>query len=97
MRKLKPKGIELPKGADAIYHFIRDGYCVAKPAMYCAVFAHSPTGVVPVSQDASGSVLVQNESVAHCQVGKWYSVAYMTFGGRGSWWEVVRPLSGVSG
>jgi len=87
MKRVKLRGI--PKDAKKIYHFYPYAYCVAKPAIFCAVFAVAPqknrlTGL-PYEEWES----VHHKSVQNIQVGQWYSLAYCNFGSRSELVAVV--------
>ena len=75
-RKIKQAAMRTIPGAESAHHILPRAYCVAKPALYSAVFA------VP-HQDRESQVrtdpwvTVQNSSCKDVDHGDWVSIAYV--------------------
>lgn len=82
-KKVKLKG--LPKDAYSIIHFHPHAYCVAKPAIHCAVFVIPPQENRLIGRMYEGSESVHNASVKDVSVGDWCSLAFCDFGKAGVW------------
>lgn len=93
MRGLRVKLVGLPKEAKAVHHYWPYAYCVAKPAIHCAVFACPPikTIAVGLGAEACRFDVISNASVADVKVGDWRSIAYCQFES-GGLWTVALPL-----
>ncbi|MEN6549967.1 MAG: hypothetical protein ABFE07_28320 [Armatimonadia bacterium] len=92
----KRRLIGLPEGAGKVHHYWPDAYCLARTGNFTAVFAAPPIRTLPYSLNSyyNGERFeaIENDSVSKMEVqtGRWYSLAYCSFPGRGSW-TVVLP------
>lgn len=91
---LKAKARRLVKDEKArVVHIHPRAYCVAKTALYCAVFAVPTCDREPQVADNDWDV-VQNESCADVKMGDWCSVAYISSprsGGESYVLQILKP------
>lgn len=82
-------------GAVSVSHIRPRCYCIAKPAVCCAVFVTPPVDAeqpLQNTQNASGEI-VQDNSAINVKVGDWCALAYVCdwMGGGSTVIEILKP------
>lgn len=77
-----------------VIHWHPYAYCVAKIAPCCAVFIMPPQ-INPCTKDlyCFNGDDIHNESTKDCEVGKWYTIAYISDKNGNGWTEVIDEVA----
>jgi hypothetical protein len=76
--KIKAAAMKQVKNASDVRHIKPRAYCIAKPAPCCAVFVTPPQDSEEHLRGIQNSTAETcHENVTHCEVGKWYVLAYV--------------------